>query len=341
MSRAPLSRRALMTGTVGAGLIGAVYPLKYAGAAEFVFKLGTDVPVTHPLNVHAQKAADAIREQTNGRVELRIFANNQLGGQSDMLSQLRSGALECFALSGVNVLSTIIPTASIYGLGFAFLDYPAVWRAMDGALGKHLRSQIEAGGFAVLEKIWDNGFRQVTTSVRPIKEPKDLQGLKIRVPISALWTSLFRSLGAAPASLNFSEVYSALQTKVVDAQENPLVTIKAAKIFEVQKYCSMTNHMWDGWWFLINRRAWARIPADLQEIFAKNVNSACLNERKDVERLNAGLREELTSQGLIFNNVDPAPFKEELRKGGFYEEWRKKFGDEAMGLLEAATGKLG
>ncbi|MFE1599547.1 TRAP transporter substrate-binding protein [Methylobacterium sp. ID0610] len=341
MSSTLISRRALIAGTIGAGLVGSAVPLRYARAAEYVFKLGTDVPEAHPINVHARKAADAIKEQTNGRVELQIFSNNQLGGQSDMLSQLRSGALECFALSGVNVLSTLIPTSSIYGLGFAFPNYEAVWRGMDGPLGQHLRGQIEKAGFVVMERIWDNGFRQITNSVRPIREPKDLQGLKIRVPVSALWTSLFKSLGAAPTGLNFAEVYSSLQTRVVDGQENPPVIINTAKIYEVQKYCSVTNHMWDGWWFLINRRAWAQLPADLKDVFARNVNAACLEERKDVAHLNANLREELTAKGLAFNDVDPAPFKEELRKSGFYAEWRKKFGDEAMGLLEAAAGTLG
>ncbi|MGY2048009.1 TRAP transporter substrate-binding protein [Methylobacterium sp. JK268] len=341
MPSTPLSRRSLVAGSIGAGLIGAALPLRYAHAAEFVLKLGTDVPEAHPINVHARKASEAIKAQTNGRVDLQIFSNNQLGGQTDMLSQLRSGALECFALSGVNVLSSMIPTASIYGLGFAFPNYDAVWRGLDGPLGAHLRGQIEKAGLVVMDRIWDNGFRQVTNSVRPIREPKDLQGLKIRVPVSALWTSLFKSLGAAPAGLNFSEVYSALQTKVVDGQENPPVIINTAKLYEVQKYCSITNHMWDGWWFLINRRAWSQMPADLQEIFAKTVNAACLEERKDVARLNASLRDELTAKGLVFNDVDPAPFKEELRKSGFYAEWRKRFGDELMGLLEEAAGKLG
>ena len=336
-----LTRRTLLGAATGAALAGFGTPVRRARAAEFSFKLGTDVPDTHPINIHARKAAEAIARESNGRLELQIFSNNQLGGQADMLSQLRSGALESFALSGVNVLSTIIPTSSIYGLGFAFPNYDAVWRAMDGQLGAHLRGQIEKAGFVVMEKIWDNGFRQVTNSVRPIKEPKDLQGLKIRVPVSALWTSLFKSFGAAPTSLSFAEVYSSLQTKVVDGQENPPVIINTAKLYEVQKFCSVTNHMWDGWWFLINRRSWNALPTDLKEIFAKNVNASCLEERKDVARLNASLREELTSKGLVFNDVDTEPFKEVLRKSGFYAEWRQKFGDEAMGLLEAAAGKLG
>jgi tripartite ATP-independent transporter DctP family solute receptor len=336
-----LTRRNLVGLGAGVALAGFGVPLRYAHAAEYVFKLGTDVPDAHPINIHARKAAEAISRESNGRLELQIFSNNQLGGQSDMLSQLRAGALESFALSGVNVLSTIIPTSSIYGLGFAFPNYDAVWRAMDGELGAYLRAQIEKAGLVVMDKIWDNGFRQITNSVRPIKEPKDLEGLKIRVPVSALWTSLFQSLGAAPTSLNFAEVYSSLQTKVVDGQENPPVIINTAKLYEVQKYCSVTNHMWDGWWFLINRRAWNQLPADLKDVFAKNVNASALEERKDVARLNASLRDELSAKGLAFNDVDTEPFKEKLRKSGFYADWRKKFGDEAMGLLEAAAGKLG
>ncbi len=335
----PKTRRAVLA---AGGAVAAGFSIpRHARAAEFTMKLGTDVPDAHPINIHARKASDAIREQTNGRVDLQIFSNNQLGGQSDMLSQLRSGALECFALSGVNVLSTIIPAASIYGLGFAFPDYDAVWRAMDGKLGASLRGQIEKAGFVVMERIWDNGFRQVTNSLRPIREPKDFDGMKIRVPISALWTSLFKSLGAAPASINFAEVYSSLQTRIVDGQENPPVIINTAKLYEVQKFCSMTNHMWDGWWFLINRRAWGQLSPDLQNIFARNVNASCLEERTDVARLNASLRDELTSKGLVFNDVDTAPFKDALRKAGFYAEWRKKFGDAQMALLEDAAGTLG
>lgn len=326
---------------IGAGAaIGAALPLRYARAAEFTFKWGTNVPDTHPLNVHARRAAAELREATNGRVELQLFSNNQLGGDSDMFSQLRSGALECFTLSGVNVLSTLLPSASIYGLGFAFKDYPTLWKALDGKLGEHLRAQITKSGFVVMDKIWDNGFRQVTTSTKPIAHPADLQGLKIRVPVSALWTSLFKSLGASPTGINFAEVYSALQTRIVDGQENPPAIISAAKLFEVQKYCSLTNHMWDGWWFLMNRRAWAQMPADVQETFARVVNKAALAEREEVAQQNESLKADLAAKGLIFNDVDPLPFREALTKSGFYKEWRGKFGADAWAILEDSTGEL-
>ncbi|MGU3495418.1 TRAP transporter substrate-binding protein [Xanthobacteraceae bacterium A53D] len=334
-----LSRRRF--GALAAGsAIAAAVPLRYANAAEFTFKVGTNVPETHPLNVHLRKAAEEIKTQTNGQFELQLFPANQLGADTDMLSQLRSGALECFLNSGVNVLSTMIPVAAISGVGFAFKDYPQLWNAMDGKLGAYLRNQINKGGLVVLDKIWDNGFRYVTNSVRPINKPDDLKGLKIRVPVSALWLSLFRSLGATPTGLNFAEVYSALQTHVVDGQENPPAIISAAKLYEVQKYCSITNHMWDGWWFLINRRAWSQVPSGLQEKVAAVLNTACMAERQEVAAQNIALQTDLEKAGMIFNSVNPEPFRDTLSKAGFYTEWRGKFGDEAWGLLEESAGKL-
>jgi tripartite ATP-independent transporter DctP family solute receptor len=334
-----LSRRHFTT-MAGLATLGAAFPLRYAKAAEFSFKLGTNVPESHPLNVYARKAAEEITQQTDGRFELKIFANNQLGGDSDMFSQLRSGALECFTLSGVNVLSTLIPSAAIWGVGFAWKDYPTLWNALDGKLGAHLRSQIDKSGLVALEKIWDNGFRQVTTSVRPIVTPADFQGLKMRVPVSALWTSLFKALGASPTGINFAEVYSALQTKVVDGQENPPAIISAAKLYEVQKYCSLTNHMWDGWWFLINRRAWQAVPADLQGKVAAIINKNAMAEREEIAQQNTSLKSDLAAKGLVFNDVDPVPFREALSKSGFYTEWKTKFGEEAWSRLEEFTGKL-
>ena len=242
-----------------------------AAAAEFSYKFASNLPATHPLNVRAGEAAERILKATDGRVELRVFPNNQLGSDTDTLSQLRSGAVEFFSLSGL-ILSTLVPAASINGVGFAFKDYDQVWAAMDGKLGEYVRAEIAKRGLLAMEKIWDNGFRQTTTSTKPITTPADFRGMKLRVPVSPLWTSMFSALGAAPASINFSEVYSALQTRIVDGQENPLAIIDAAKLYEVQRFCSLTNHMWDGFWFLANRRAFDRLPKEAQEIVVREVN---------------------------------------------------------------------
>ena len=195
-------------------------------------------------------------------------------------------------------------------------------------------------GLVPMEKIWDNGFRQITSSTKAINTPDDLKGFKIRVPVSPLWTSMFKAFDAAPASINFAEVYSALQTKVVEGQENPLAIISTAKLYEVQKYCSLTNHMWDGFWFLANKAAFEAIPQDLRAIVVKNINAAGLAERADVAKLNATLQGDLAAKGLVFNQPNAAPFRETLRKAGFYAEWKGKYGDEAFSILENAVGKL-
>jgi tripartite ATP-independent transporter DctP family solute receptor len=252
---------------------------------------------------------------------------------------LRSGGVEFFTLSGL-ILSTLVPAASINGVGFAFPDYPTVWKAMDGDLGAYVRQQIAKANLVAMDKIWDNGFRQMTTSTKPIVTPDDLTGLKVRVPPSPLWTSMFKSFGAAPTTINFNEVYSALQTKIVDGQENPLAVISTAKLYEVQKYCSLTNHMWDGFWFLANRRAWEALPEDIRTVVAKNINAAGLKERDDVARLNARLEEKLTAQGLAFNAPAAAPFRDKLRQANFYTDWKAKYGDQAWALLEKSVGSL-
>ncbi|HZC57381.1 MAG TPA: TRAP transporter substrate-binding protein [Xanthobacteraceae bacterium] len=340
-----ISRRRLLLGSAPVVLAGAtgapiLAPLvARAQQAQWSYKYANNLPDAHPMNVRAREMAAAIKEQTHGRFDLQIFPSSQLGSDTDTLSQIRSGGVEFFTLSGL-ILSTLVPAASINGMGFAFPSYDAVWKAIDGDLGAYVRAQIAKSGLIAMEKIWDNGFRQTTTSTKPIVAPDDFRGMKLRVPPSPLWTSMFKALDASPASINFNEVYSALQTKIVDGQENPLAIISTAKLYEVQKYCSLTNHMWDGFWFLANQRAFEALPDDVRGIVARNINIAGLKEREDVAELNATLQQSLAAKGLVFNRPDPAPFRDKLRAAGFYTEWKTKYGDEAWALLEKSVGKL-
>src|SRR6185437_15057875 len=310
-----------------------------AEAAEFTYKYANNSPVTHPMTIRMTEAATKIKEESKGRLEIQIFPNNQLGCDTYMLSQVRSGAIAFFTLSGL-ILATLVPVASINGIGFAWKSYDQVWPAMDGELGAHVRAAIAKSGLVAFDKMWDNGYRQMTSSTKPINTADDLKGFKIRVPVSPLWTSMFEAFGASPASINFSEVYSALQTKVVEGQENPLSIIDVGKLYEVQKYCSLTNHMWDGFWFLANGDAWKALPKDLQEIAARNINEAALEQRKMIFHLNTTLQSSLQSKGMVFNKPDPASFREQLQKAKFYDTWKKKYGEEAWALLEKYTGKL-
>ncbi len=338
-----LTRRQFIgTGTLAGTALAAGFasPGAFAqGSPDFKFKLGTDLPVTHSVNLRLKEAIEAIAAETKGKVAIQLFPNNQLGSDTDMMSQVRSGALELATFPGT-VMSTLVPVTSITGVGFAFPSYDKVWAAMDGAIGKHVRAQIEKVGLVPMESVWDNGFRQITTSTKPIVTPADLKNFKIRVPVVPLWVSMFKAIGASPVSLPLSEAYQALQTKVADGQENPLALIESAKFFEVQKFCSLTNHAWDGFWFVASGKVWKGVPADVQQIIAKHVNAAAKKQRDDIARLNLDLQKTLEGKGLIFNKVDTTPFRQALRDAGFYTQAKDRFDKDAWALLTQYAGDI-
>jgi TRAP-type C4-dicarboxylate transport system substrate-binding protein len=212
---------------------------------------------------------------------------------------------------------------------------------MDGDLGAYIRAQIAKTPIMTVSKPWDNGFRHVTSSGREIRTPEDLKGFKLRVPAAPNLTSLFLALGAGPAPINFNEVYSALQTKVVDGQENPLPIIATARLYEVQKTCSLTGHVWDNYWILGNKRAFQKLPQDVQAIVTREFDRSANDERADIAKLSDSLRTDLTAKGMQFLEVDRSVFRQALAKTSFYADWKAKFGEEAWVQLEKATGKLG
>lgn len=338
-SKVLISRRRIVQGGAAAGALATLGTPLHAQNAEHSFKWANNIPLTHPSNVRIKEAVDAIKAESKGKVDIQVFPNNQLGGDTDMLSQVRSGAIDIFPLSGL-ILQTLVPLAGINGLAFAFKDYSTVWAAMDGDLGVFIREAIGKVNLHTFDNCLDNGFRNITSSTKPINTAADLVGFKIRVPVSPLWTSMFKAFGAAPTGINFSEVYSALQTKVVEGQENPLAVIETAKLYEVQKFVSMTGHMWDGQWILANGRRWASTPAEIKALLNKHIKDAVMKQRADIAKLNQGLEESLKGRGLVFNKPDPASFRDALSKAGFYKEWREKFGADAMARLEKYSGTL-
>jgi len=164
--------------------------------------------------------------------------------------------------------------------------------------------------------------------------------VKLRVPAAPMLSSLFTALGASPAPINFNEVYSSLQTKVVDGQENPLPIIATTRLYEVQKSCSLTGHVWDGYWILGNKRAFERLPQDVREVVTREFDRSAADQRQRQPAGQVDRRQELTAKGLQFIDVDRAPFREALGKTSFYKEWKGKFGDEAWAHLEKISGKL-
>jgi len=332
-----MTRRAVLATGIAVPLAGILrHPVS---AAEFEYKLATGQDPMHPVNARAQEALNRIREATGGRLDIKLFPANQLGSDTDLLAQVRNGSVEFINLS-TSILATFVPVAGILNTGFAFKNYDSVWKAADGDLGAYIRAQIAKTPIMTVSRPFDNGFRHITSSTRDIKTPDDLKGFKIRVPPAPMLTSLFKALEAAPAPINFNELYSALQTKVVEGQENPLAIIATTRIYEVQKSCSLVGHVWDGYWLLGNKRAFESLPKDLQETVAREFDRSVVDQRADVAKLSVSLREDLSAKGMKFFDVDREPFRQALAKTTFYRDWKAKYGGEAWSHLEKFAGQL-
>ncbi|WP_336749655.1 TRAP transporter substrate-binding protein [Pantoea vagans] len=306
---------------------------KAFAASNYTLKIGNSFPGAHPLNIRLKQAAEQVEQKTGGKMKVRIFADSALGSDSDMMSQVRSGALDAVCTS-LLFFESLEPSANIAGLGFGYKDYNTVWSAWDGDVGHYVRGRLSKLGITPLEKTWDNGFRQITNNVHPINTVADLQGMKIRVPSARIQQDLFVSLGAAPTSVNIKETYSALKTHVVDGQENALTHAEFWKFYEVQKYCSMTSHMWDGLTVVCNSDIYNGIPDELRNVFNQTFNDTALLQRQDMVNLNTSLRESLSKKGMVFNDIDKAPFRQKLTDAGFYKKWRGIVGEEVWALYE-------
>jgi hypothetical protein len=307
---------------------------------KYDLKIAITLPDSHPTPVALKAACAEILKESNGRLKIEVYSNGQLGSDTDTLSQVRSGAIDFICTAG-SIYGNLVPTAAINSIAFAFKDYDTVWKAMDGDLGTHIKAALNSVNLVQIGKVFDHGFRQITNSARPIRTPQDLVGMKIRVPATPLWTSMFKGLGASPATVPFGELYTALQTKVVDGQENALPTIDSIKLYEVQKYCSDTSHMWEYFSLVGNRKNWNVLPEELRALASQTFDSHALKQRAAHAVLNTTLEAKLKGQGMEFNAVAKEPFRETLQKAGYYVEWQKKFGPETWSLLEKYTGKLG
>ena len=332
-----VTRRGLLAGAAAAGLAA---PSLARAARKITLKYGTNVPVSNPLNVRLQEAFDRIGKETEGAIELRLFADNQLGSDAAMINQLRSGALEMYSASGV-IISTLVPEAAITGIGFAWKDEAQVYAAVDGDLGAYVRAKLAQAELIAMPRCWDVSFKTMTSSTAPIKGPDDLKGFKIRVPIGQLSFSLFQRFDAAPTTINFSETYSALQTHIVDGTELPLLTFSSAKLWEVQKYVSITHHMWDGLWQVANAKRWNSIPAELQTVISKHLDQSAMLQRQDTIDQNKTIAQDLPSHGIQVVTADADAFRKKLASTSYFPEWKAKFGAEAWELLEKCSQPIG
>jgi len=307
---------------------------------EFAFTQYHNQTADSSLHRRLVEMWTAIGNESSGRIETQVFAENNKHPGSDpaVLQMLVSGEIQFFTLMG-GILGNVVPVLNVQQIPFAFRTTAAAHTAMDGPLGAYLREEMATKGIVGFPVgAFDNGMRQIAGRTRPVRTPADLAGLRMRVPDGRMFDDTFRAFGAEPVTVNSSGIYEALQSGKVDAQENPLAYMHSFKHYEVMKYVSMTNHMWSGFNLIANLAAFRRLPRNLRTIIERHATRAVRLQRQDQDRANAEARTQLAARGLLFNDVDEAPFRATLT--GVYAAWKPILGTKCWSLLEAAVGKL-
>jgi tripartite ATP-independent transporter DctP family solute receptor len=334
-----ISRRKFTQCMMAAG--GMMLVNRRALAAEFELRQFHNQPADSPLHKRLVELWAAVKTETNGRLQVQTFAeNNQIaGGDPAALDMVVSGDLDFFTANGGS-LGNLVPATNVQGILFAFRTPAQIFNSLDGDLGDYLRQEARAKGLYALPKgCFDNGFHQITCSTRPIRSVDDLQGLKIRTPDASIYVDAWKALGASPIVANLNKLYETLKSGAAEAQTNPLVVAEFLKLYEVQKYVSMTNHGWSGFNLLASMKTWERLPADLQRIIERNAVKYVRLQRADNNALNTEFRAKLMQQGMIFNDADTSLFRSRLQP--YYVHWKKVVGKRAWNLLESHVGKLG
>jgi tripartite ATP-independent transporter DctP family solute receptor len=331
----PITRGAFTASSAAAFASIAFVPQR-ASAAEFSYKWGHDIPLNHPMHVRLVEMSAAIKRETNGRLEIAVLGNNVVGNDPAMVQQVRSNAIQFISMQGLN-FSGVVPVAMLDGVGFAFKTSEQAVRAFEGELGDYIRNDMASKGLHGLRPVFDIGFREITSGTKPIRTADDLAGFKIRTPPARIALDLFKTLGAAPTPVAFGEVYTSLQTHVVDGQETPYAVIASAHFYEVQKYLSVSNHMWTCFWNIANQDAWNALPADVRAVVERNMAKATRLAMGDIERSDRAVADKLRRTGLTFEQVDVASMR--ARLGPYYARWKAEF-PAAWALLEKYTGRL-
>jgi tripartite ATP-independent transporter DctP family solute receptor len=303
---------ALAAATLLAGL-----PAAFAQQPAMKLTLGHGAAPGNPRHEAAVLFADRVKAKTSGRIEVQVAHSAQLGDDAAMVTALRSGTLDMSANSQ-GAMVNVVPEYAALGLPFLFPDIQKAWQLLDGPVGEDLAKRTAAKGMVVLG-YWDNGIRHITNSKRPIKVPADVKGLKIRTPPDTMTVDIMQALGADTQQIKFAELYVALQQGVVDGQENPLANVASAKLYEVQKYLSLTGHKYEATPFVISKRSWERLsPAD-QKVFTEAAAEATKLQRKLSKEADDKLAGELKAKGVQVDAVDRKAFVEATRS--VYTKW--------------------
>lgn len=339
MSGLPMSRRGFTVGLMAAG--GMMLVGRRARAAEFELRHYHGQSDQSTLHKRLLEMWRAVEAETGGRVHVQTFPGNtqSLGANPNSIAMLLQGELDFINMMG-GAMGSVVPAMEIQQMPFVFRTDEQVYAVLDGDVGEYLRQELRAKNVHALPGgCFANGFRQISCATKPVRTADDLQGVKMRVPNNEIGQDFFRVFGANPVVITASRMHENLKAGVVEAQENPLSIWEEFKLYEVQKYGSLTRHMWSGFNLLANLRSWQRLPADVQGVIERNGAKFAALQRADNQAFNAALQPRLTQRGMLFNEVDANSFR--VRLGPFYARWREKVGQRAWSLLEGQVGKIG
>lgn len=282
-------------------------------SVEYVIRIGLSDAEDNLLAVSLQNYADWVSEETDGRVFIRLYPDEELGDNTEMAQELVTGTLDAMMMPQ-GVEATYAPKIATLGLPFLFSSYEQAWAVMDDeevAVG--LTQGLEDYNMIQLA-FWENGMRQITNSAREISSPEDVAGLRMRIPDDAMTASIFRELGAETTKFAWSKTYDALAQGTFDGQENPVANIYSGKINEVNKYMTLTNHKYESKNLVFSLSTWKKLPEDIQEILAEGAVTFGQEHREAVASHEESQIEELKKSGMIINeNPDLEAFKAATR----------------------------
>jgi tripartite ATP-independent transporter DctP family solute receptor len=258
----------------------------------------------HPVVMGMEKFAELVEQKSRGKLKVNVFPGGALGSDQANISALQGGTLEMAAMNS-GIFASVVKEFAVYDFPFLFGSPKEADAVVDGPFGQSLHKKLEDKGLVGLA-YYELGFRQLTNSKHPIAKVEDIAGLKLRVipnPINIDWVT---ALGANPTPLPFPELYSALEQKAVDGQENPVATIQGAKLYEVQKYMTITNHQYNPQSVVISRKFWDSLSEGERKIVAEAAQESAKYQREQSRAASAGILEQLKKAGMQVTELPPA-----------------------------------
>ena len=290
------------------------------GDAEYSMIAGTTTPDAHPYNLGLVKMGELINEKTNGAVKLDVFGNSQLGGERDLIEGLQLGSVQVTCVSTAP-LSGFTDMFLVFDLPFIFETTEQARAVMDSEVGEQILHSVDEQGLVGLA--WfENGFRNVTNNVKPVTVPDDLKGIKIRTMENPIHMAAFKIMGADPTPMAMGDVFTALQQGTIDAEENPVPIVETNKFYEVQKYISMTGHLFSPAPVFIGKDYFESLPAEYQDAIKEAADEATPYQREQIDEQNVSGLESLKSNGMEANEVEKAPFQDATKS--VYDEYVKE-----------------